>query len=136
MRNFIIAIIALLTAVACCGGDADTVGVRTDALDASAWESSKWISVVDAPVVSKDSISVRSADGASWFLSTIENEKRVVSAKWMTTGLGVYEIYLNGKPVGNEFLKPGFTHVFKTRRSFTYDITEAFKCGAGAENTA
>ena len=135
MRNFIIAIIALLTAVACCGGDADTVGVRTDALDVSAWESSKWISVVDAPVVSKDSISVRSADGASWFLSTIENEKRVVSAKWMTTGLGVYELYLNGKVVGSDFLKPGYTDPAKTKISFTYDITDAFVKKVGESNT-
>lgn len=45
----------------------------------------------------------------------------------MTTGLGVYRIFLNGKEVGEEFLKPGFTHFGKTRLSFTYDITEAFK---------
>ena len=121
--------------VGCASDCATEVGTRAEALDASAWESSIWISAVDAPVV-KDRAQTknRAADGASWFASTVKNEQKVVSAKWMTTGLGVYEIYLNGKPVGNEFLKPGFTHVFKTRRSFTYDITEAFKCGAGAEN--
>ena len=53
----------------------------------------------------------------------------------MATSLGVFEIYINGKPIGNEFLKPGFTHVLKTRRSFTYDITDAFNSGANAENT-
>ncbi len=52
----------------------------------------------------------------------------------MTAGLGVYELYLNGRPVGNEFLKPGFTHYAKTKRSFTYDVTDAFNAKSGAEN--
>ncbi|MBQ3198414.1 MAG: family 78 glycoside hydrolase catalytic domain [Alistipes sp.] len=129
---------AFLTAglfVNCSSNAATEVGQLTEALDASAWENSIWISAVDAPVVTnRRETKDRAADGASWFLSTVKNEQKVVAAKWMTSGLGVYEIYLNGQPVGNEFLKPGFTHVLKTRRSFTYDLTDAFKCGAGAEN--
>ena len=129
---------AFLTAglfVNCSSNAATEVGQLTEALDASAWENSIWISVVDAPVVTnRRETKDRAADGASWFLSTVKNEQKVVAAKWMTSGLGVYEIYLNGQPVGNEYLKPGFTHVLKTRRSFTYDLTDAFKCGAGAEN--
>lgn len=121
--------------VNCSSNAATEVGQLTEALDASAWDNSIWISAVDAPVVTNRSETKdRAADGASWFLSTVKNEQKVVAAKWMTSGLGVYEIYLNGQPVGNEFLKPGFTHVLKTRRSFTYDLTDAFKCGAGAEN--
>ena len=129
---------AFLTAglfVNCSSNAATEVGQLTEALDASAWENSIWISAVDAPVVTnRKETKDRAADGASWFLSTVKNDQKVVAAKWMTTSLGVYEIYLNGVPVGKEYLKPGFTHVFKTRRSFTYDLTEAFKCGAGAEN--
>ena len=52
----------------------------------------------------------------------------------MTTGLGVYELYVNGKLIGDEILKPGFTHYAKTKRSFTYDITQAISTQAGAEN--
>ena len=110
---------------------------RIDALDASAWQVSQWISVKDAPVVTgkiNDHENGRAADGASWFVSTIKNEQKVVSAKWMTAGLGVYEIYVNGQPIGNEILKPGFTHYAKTKRSFTYDVTGAFQTKAGAEN--
>ena len=118
-----------------CGSQAITeVGVKTDALDASAWNASQWISAVDAPVLTSRPVGDRAADGASWFVSTVKNEQKVIAAKWMTSGLGVYEIYLNGQPVGNEFLKPGFTDVRKTRRSFTYDLTEAYNAGAGAEN--
>lgn len=54
--------------------------------------------------------------------------------QWMTTGLGVYEIYVNGKLVGDEILKPGFTHYEKTKLSFTYDVTGCFKTASGDEN--
>ncbi len=130
--SYFVAMVAAILMVGCCD-KASFVGQKTDALDATAWQASKWISAVDAPVLEKWNHD-RAADGASWFVSTVKNEGKVVSAKWMTAGLGVYEIYLNGKPVGNEFLKPGFTHVLKTRRSFTYDITDAFNKANGAEN--
>ena len=117
----------------CAAKPAAEVGKKVDALDASAWGASKWISAVDAPVV-EERKGDRAADGASWFVSTVKNDQKVVSAKWMTSGLGVYELYVNGQRVGSEFLKPGFTDVRKTRRSFTYDITDAFKTGANAEN--
>lgn len=106
-----------------------------EALDADAWQSSTWISAADAPVVTgpvKDG--TRAADGASWFVATVTNGKKVVSARWMTTGLGVYDLYINGQRIGNEVLKPGFTHYAKTRRSFTYDVTDAFRCKAKAQN--
>ena len=122
-----------LVLTGCCGCPNEAVGEKVAALDNSAWAASEWISAVDAPVL-KDRNHDRAADGASWFVSTVKNEQKVTSAKWMATSLGVFEIYINGKPVGNEFLKPGFTHALKTRRSFTYDITEAFNTGAGAEN--
>ena len=113
--------------------NATEVGKRTDALEASAWNESKWISAVDASVV-KGHNNGRAADGASWFVSTVRNEQKIVSAKWMTAGLGVYQLYVNGKPVGREFLKPGFTHYAKTKRSFTYDITDIIRTKPNAEN--
>ena len=116
------------------GSDTTT---RTDALDTSAWEVSTWISAANAPVVTgriNDHENGRAADGASWFVSTVKNEQKVISAKWMTAGLGVYELYVNGKPIGEEFLKPGFTHYAKTKRSFTYDITNVFQTQADGEN--
>ena len=132
MRNFLIATIALLTAVACCD---KPLYERIDALDNAAWESSKWLSAVDAEVAPDSVKTYRAADGASWFVSTLKNEKKVVSAKWMTTGLGVYELYVNGNRIGDEILKPGYTSPDKTKFSFTYDVTKAFATAAAAENT-
>ena len=120
-----------------CKTSSSESALRADALDASAWEVSTWISATNAPVVTgriNDHENGRAADGASWFVSTVKNEQKVKSAKWMTAGLGVYELYVNGKPIGEEFLKPGFTHYAKTKRSFTYDITNVFQTQADGEN--
>ena len=132
LHQLFFAVVAVAAMFTSCAPTTE-VGVKCDALDAKAWENSIWLSAVDAPVL-KEWNHDRAADGASWFVSTVKNEQKVTSAKWMTTSLGVYEIYLNGKPVGKEFLKPGFTHVLKTRRSFTYDLTDAFNKAADAEN--
>ena len=111
------------------------IGQKAQSLESSAWEHSEWISAANAPVASgrADQV-VRAADGASWFVTEITNDQKVTSAKWMTAGLGVYELYLNGTPVGEEILKPGFTHYAKTKRSFTYDVTAAFNKKKGAKN--
>ena len=126
-----LAVLSLMAA--CTTAMPESVGKRIAALDDQAWGVSEWISVVDAPVVTERGAK-RAADGASWFVATIKNEQAVTSAKWMTTSLGVYEIYINGRPIGEEFLKPGFTHRQKTRHSFTYDITDSFDLSKGGEN--
>ncbi len=110
-------------------------GVRTAALEDSAWKSSAWLSAADAPVATDgDRKRQRAASGTSWFVGEVENALEVKSATWMTAGLGVYEIYVNGTRVGDDFLKPGYTHVRKTRRSFTYDVTSLMKGAKGAKN--
>ena len=113
------------------------VGERCKALDAAAWADAQWISVADAPVVSgqvDDNTNNRAADGASWFMANVTNEGKVVAAKWMTTALGTYDLYVNTHVVGREVLKPGFTHPEKTRLAYTYDITDALHKGQGETN--
>lgn len=136
MRTFFIAVI-----MSCVLYDLEAqsawYGERTVALEDSTWNSSEWISAVNAPVmkdVVDDTKNCRAADGASWFYAEFRNEKKVSSAVWMTTGLGVYDLYVNGNLIGEEILKPGFTHPLKTKLSFTYDVTEVFKAGVGAVN--
>ena len=130
MRRLLITLMTLAVA-GCAEADFLTVGTRVDALPDSLWAASEWISAADAPVPEG---TLDAPGGASWFFTEVSNEKRVESVRWMTTGLGVYELYVNGLRVGEEFLKPGFTHVGKTRRSFTYDITEYYRKKAGADN--
>ncbi|MBR1788176.1 MAG: family 78 glycoside hydrolase catalytic domain [Bacteroidaceae bacterium] len=112
-------------------------GKPATTLDTAAWATSRWISAADAPVVKGrvgNQPDSRAADGASWFVSTLKNEARIVQARWMTSGLGVYELYVNGRLIGEEVLKPGFTHPEKTRRAFTYDITDALNRKADGTN--
>lgn len=135
-RNLIAILVMMISMMSCCTSSKTQVGALTDPLDEASWNASIWISAVDAPVVQGkiNGKNWRAADGASWFVSEVKNEGKVVSARWMTAGLGVYDIYVNGQLVGEEFLKPGFTHNFKTKYSFTYDITDALKTASGAEN--
>ena len=134
---FVFALAALIFVQSCRSDEPSTAGTRIAALDDSYWNSSEWIAVADAPVVTGKVTSdknYRAADGASWFVACPVNGRQVKSAKWMAAGLGVFHLYVNGKEVGEEFLKPGFSHYAKTKYSFTYDITDAFDCKAGAGN--
>lgn len=138
LRNLMFAVATVLAGAACSSEKDRPAGVRTDAMDSAAWEVSQWISAADAPVVTgavRAGSNNRAADGASWFVATVENARKVRSAKWMTTGLGVYELYVNGQPIGEDALKPGFTHYGKTKYAYTYDVTDVFHRKAGAVNT-
>jgi len=138
MKFFVSLSAAVLLAAGCRVGTSDyCAGSLCEPLNDSAWAVSEWISASDAPVVTGKVTSeknCRAADGASWFVSEVKNPEKVVSAKWMTAGLGVYELYVNGTRIGEEFLKPGFTHSLKTKYSFTYDVTDAIRTGKGSEN--
>ena len=93
-----------------------------------AWNVAEWICVADAPEV-KGQIheNTRAADGANWFSTVIVNEQKVTRAVWMTTSLGVNELYVNGRRIGREVLRPGFSHHSRTKYSFTYDVTQLFQ---------
>ena len=138
MRNNLFILLAVFCLSACHHASVQpdiTVGHRAVALPDDTWNTAEWISVADAPVsteIVQDSC--RAADGANWFVCSLPADKQITSATWMTAGLGVYQLYVNAQPVGNEFLKPGFTHYAKTKRSFTYDITDAMHLTAGSTN--
>ncbi len=99
-----------------------------------------WISVADAPVFdgivrgSAEELD-RAADGTSCFACTFTNAGEIASARWTVAGLGVFEAYVNGKRVGEDFLKPGFTHYAKTKYSFSYDVTGLLERAPGKANT-
>ncbi len=127
---------ALAGGVFICRADSPQGWKRVGALPDSLWSCSEWISVVDAPVVEGpvQGDNERAADGASWFVANVKNKGKVILARWMTTGLGIYDLYVNGQRIGEEILKPGFTHQEKTKRSFTYDVTDMISTKDGALN--
>ena len=102
--------------------------------------AAQWISVPDAPVFEGETRSDaqvldRAADGTSFFACTFTNANDVATAKWTVAGLGVFEVFANGTRVGDDFLKPGFTHYAKTKYSFAYDVAPLLKRGRGEANT-
>lgn len=113
----------------------DPVGEKTESLDAALWNCSKWIAAPDSVVADEAMMkNQNSAPGTSWFVTAVTNKADVASVKWMSTALGVYDIYINGNVVGKEVLKPGYTHVKKTRRAFTYDLGKVANTKTGEVN--
>ena len=109
---------------------------RCEVLEVEPWACSTWLAAADAPVAGEaEKRAQRAADGTSWFLGEVVNADEVKSATWHTAGLGVYELYVNGARVGEaDALKPGYTHPQKTKRSFTYDVTDFVKRAKGERN--
>ena len=101
------------------------------------WRGSSWIS---SPQAKTGAVGEFAAPGTDWFSARVENRfagraQDVRRVTWLTTALGVYELYVNGRRVGDEFfLKPGFTNPERTRRSFSFDVTAFVAREAGARN--
>lgn len=58
--------------------------------------------------------------------------KPVLSARLYATALGVYKFSLNGKPVTNQELAPGWTDYRQRVTYQAYDVTSSLKAGANA----
>ena len=58
--------------------------------------------------------------------------KPIAKARLYTTALGVSEVHLNGRKVGEQFLAPGWTDYNKRVRYQVYDVTTQVKQGANA----
>lgn len=68
-------------------------------------------------------------DTAPYLRRAFSVEGRVLSARAYFTGLGVYELYLNGKKAGNEYLAPGCTAYDRFLQYQTYDVTALVESG-------
>jgi len=87
-------------------------------LDKSEWEA-KWISdnfdkeFRKAPMLRKGFTTV----------------KVVKQARAYVCGVGYYELFINGKRVGDHFLDPGYTHFDKRVLYVTYDVSDLVRQG-------
>lgn len=52
------------------------------------------------------------------------SKEKVAKARLYVTARGVYEMYLNGQRVGEDYFTPGLTQYNKTHMYKTYDVTE------------
>ena len=63
------------------------------------------------------------------FSKSVRLGGKVVRATAYVTVLGVYELIINGKKVGDAVLAPGWTHYIHRIQYQTYDITEYLRDG-------
>ena len=61
------------------------------------------------------------------FKKVIEVGKKIKCAQIFSTALGIYNLILNGKKVGEDFFAPGFTSYKKNMQYQVYDLTGALK---------
>ena len=107
------------------------------------WSNAKWIAyeqlqdsmkVVPGVHGSGDALGHRSKDRSivPLFRKDFTVRNKVKSASISISGLGHYELYLNGARVGDRFLSPGWTNYQKRILYNTYDLTPHVKDGGNA----
>ncbi|MFX0555395.1 family 78 glycoside hydrolase catalytic domain [Maribacter sp. CXY002] len=52
------------------------------------------------------------------------SDKKVAKARLYVTARGIYEMYLNGERIGEDYFTPGLTQYNKTHMYKTYDVTD------------
>lgn len=91
-------------------------------LTPSDWKAA-WISVAGEEDPSRPSPMFRKVFSAG---------KKIASATAFITSHGVYEAFLNGQRIGNDYLTPGWTAYQKRLQYQVYDVTALLKPGANA----
>jgi alpha-L-rhamnosidase len=108
-----------------------TEGWQQKTFDDSAWKS--------ATVVSRRPGSTADPLGHPWIPDSVKALRRtftvsapVKSARLYATALGAYELFLNGKRVGEDVLAPGWTDYRQRVKYQTYDVTAEVMRGKNA----
>ncbi len=69
---------------------------------------------------------------APYFRKEFKAEKKIKSARAYVAAAGLYELYLNGKKVGDHVLDPIYTRFDRRNLYVTYDVTAQLQSGANA----
>lgn len=94
-----------------------TLTFETGRMD-TPWQA-KWISDKDYHFTEKKVSPIPMV-----FRKAFDTAKKIRSARIYATAMGIYELELNGRKVGNQYFAPGFTS-YKTNLQYqTYDVTE------------
>lgn len=96
---------------------------ETGILNPDEWKA-EWITLPDEPE-SKSSLPVQ------YYRDEFSTAKKIKSARLYITSRGLYQVFLNGKKVGDQLFTPGWTSYNKRIQYQTYDVTDMLN----AENT-
>jgi alpha-L-rhamnosidase len=112
--------------------------------NAADWQNARWIGYEELPDSMRVAPGVHSLDGGAmkvlgnkamkrtvipYFRKEFKADKEIVSAYAFISGLGQYEMSVNGKKAGDGFLTPGWTYYDKTILYNVLNITDLLKTG-------
>ncbi|WP_276501016.1 family 78 glycoside hydrolase catalytic domain [Terrimonas pollutisoli] len=110
-------------------------------LKKSDWNNAKWIayeeindSAIIVPLVHGNGKKVWGArrNALPIFRKEFSIYKKIKSATAFVCGLGHFEMYINGKKIGDHFLDPGWTNYSKHAQYVSFDITGEMQQGSNA----
>jgi alpha-L-rhamnosidase len=109
---------------------------RTGLLNSADWKGAQWIAYEK---IADSNISVLPVDGRKdkfyannilpVFRKSFTIHKKIKSAVVYISGLGQFEMHLNGQKVGDHFLSPGWTKYDKEALYVTFDLTDQLQKG-------
>lgn len=99
-------------------------------LDAKDWQA-PYISFRDTTPIPKEKKPLH-LPPARQYRREFAASKPVTRATLYATALGIYELYLNGRQVGDARFAPGWTDYHQRAYYWTYDVTPLVKLGANA----
>lgn len=118
------------------GGPATAASTfTTGIMHAKDWNNAQWIGYAQMPDSSRIYPGVHGSGNklgskglqrpvVPYLRKAFRVAKPVRQALVFVSGLGQYELYLNGKKVGNNFLQPGWTNYNKVCLYNTFDVTQ------------
>ena len=97
------------------------------------FDDAKWANAGVAAQIGQDALGTPwPAESISLLRKSFSIAKTVRAARIYSTALGTYQLYLNGKRVGDEILAPGWTDYRKRIAYQVYDVTAQVRPGANA----
>src|SRR5690606_20956148 len=109
---------------------------HTGLLAEADWDDAQWIakeelpdSLVNPLPLSSSKLRIDKNYELPVFRKNLETPKKVVSSIGYISGLGHYELLLNGQPVDSAVLQPGWTKYDKEAYYVVYDLTEHWHKG-------
>lgn len=73
-----------------------------------------------------------SRNSAPMLRTEFRTAKNIESARLYVTARGIYEVFINGERVGDDYYNPGLTQYDKTHMYQTYDVSGLLKAGENA----
>lgn len=110
----------------------DNNDIETDWQETSFFSAVQSVEELTGTFISAETKEDADHSKGTYLRNTFTLKKEVKSAYMISTALGIYEVYLNGKKVGNDQLKPGWTSYNKHLLYQSYDVSSLLQPGENA----